>query len=72
MSRDWSFGDGLSPGLHESLMEVLGPALRDARRQRRASCACAGSKHERRWNWTSIPHIVAIARGVVAERSPSA
>src|SRR4029450_9702270 len=26
-SRTWSFGDGLSSGLHASLMEALGPTL---------------------------------------------
>jgi hypothetical protein len=65
-SKQWSFGDGLTSGLNASLMEALGPALKD--RVTSAEKLCV------RWLETRTPlerdiytHITAIARGVVSE-----
>ncbi len=61
---EWSFGDGLTAGLHASLMEALGPE--PAARVTSAEKLCV------RWLETRTPleldlytHMVAIARGVV-------
>jgi hypothetical protein len=66
VSRRWSFGDGLTAGLREQLTEALGPDL--AGRMTSADALCV------RWleTRTSLeleiyPHIVSLARGVVAE-----
>ncbi len=63
-SKEWSFGDGLSSGLRDSLMEALGPSLSD--RVISADKLCV------RWLETRTPlerdlytHMTAIARGVV-------
>jgi hypothetical protein len=65
-SKEWSFGDGLSSGLRDSLMEALGPGLKD--RVTSADKLCV------RWLETRTPlerdlytHMTAIARGVVSE-----
>ena len=65
-SRAWSFGDGLTAGLRDALLEALGPDL--ASRTASAERLCV------RWLETRTPleldlypHLVAIARGVVAE-----
>jgi hypothetical protein len=65
-SKEWSFGDGLSSGLRDSLMEALGPGLKD--RVASADKLCV------RWLETRTPlerdlytHMTAIARGVVSE-----
>ena len=66
VSRNWSFGDGLSAGLRESLMEALGVEL--GKRVVPAEELCV------RWLETRtememdlFPHLVALARSVVAE-----
>ncbi len=66
VSPDWSFGDGLTGGLRDSLVEALGPRL--AKRLAPAEDLCI------RWleSRTSMeleffPHMVAMARGVIAE-----
>jgi hypothetical protein len=65
-SKEWSFGDGLSSGLRDSLMDALGPSLKD--RVTSADRLCV------RWLETRTPlerdlytHMTAIARGVVSE-----
>lgn len=65
-SRGWAFGDGLSAGLHEQLLEALGRELR-----RRVVSA---EELTIRWLETrtpleleAYPSIVALARGVIAE-----
>ena len=65
-SRRWSFGDGLTASLRDTLMEALGPEL--AKRTASADALCV------RWLETRTPlemdlypHLVAIARGVVSE-----
>lgn len=65
-SRDWSFGDGLTAGLRDLLMESLGTDL--AARTSSAEALAV------RWLETRTPleldlyaHITAIARGVIAE-----
>jgi hypothetical protein len=66
VSEHWAFGDGLSAGLHEKLMATLSPELQ--RRVVSAQDLCV------RWLETrtemeleTYPHIVAIARRVIAE-----
>jgi hypothetical protein len=65
-SRRWAFGDGLTAGLRDTLMDALGPAL--AARTASAEALCV------RWLETRTAreqdlytHMVAIARGVVSE-----
>jgi len=65
-SRDWSFGDGLSHGLHTALMDALGPALQP--RVASAETLCV------RWLETRTPAelgllspAVSIARGIISE-----
>ncbi len=65
-SRHWAFGDGLSAGLHEQLVEALGAEL--AGRLESAEELCV------RWLETRTalelevyPHAVELARGVIAE-----
>ena len=65
-SRRWSFGDGLTGGLRDGLLDALGPDL--AARTASAEALCV------RWLETRTPreldlyaHMVAIARGVVSE-----
>lgn len=66
VSRHWAFADGLTHGLHERLMEALDPALR--------SRVAGAETLVVRWLETrtaleleAYPHIVALARSVVAE-----
>ncbi|MCZ6599301.1 MAG: M24 family metallopeptidase [Acidobacteria bacterium] len=66
VSRDWAFGDGLSAGLRDRLEQALGADL--SRRLVSAQDLCL------RWLETrtpleleTYPHIVALARGVLAE-----
>ena len=66
VSRRWPFGDGLTAGLRDQLMEALGPEL--AARTTSADTLCV------RWletrtplELTIYPQIVALARGVIAE-----
>lgn len=65
-SQRWSFGDGLTAGLRDRLVEALGPDLRE--RVTSADALCV------RWLETRtamelevFPHIVSLARGVIAE-----
>ncbi len=65
-SRHWSFGDGLTAGLHARLLEALGPDL--AERVESAEALCV------RWLETRTalelevyPQAVELARGVIAE-----
>lgn len=66
VSRDWPVADGLTHGLHTRLMEVLTPAL-----QQRVTSA---ESLVVRWIETRteaelevFPHVVQLARGVIAE-----
>jgi hypothetical protein len=65
-SRDWAFGDGLTAGLHARLMDVLPAALRA--RVVSAETLCIRWLETRTALEAEIyPHLVALARGVVAE-----
>ena len=66
VSRRWSFGDGLTAALRDQLADALGPGL--AGRMTSADALCV------RWLETRTPlelevypHVVSLARGVVAE-----
>jgi Xaa-Pro aminopeptidase len=66
VSRDWAFGDGLTGGLRDRLMEALPPPY--------ASRVVSAEALAVRWleSRTALeldvyPHIVSIARGVIAE-----
>lgn len=66
ISRDWSFGDGLTAGLRDSLFAALSPELRGR--------VTSADRLAVRWLETRTPaeldlygHIVSIARGVVSE-----
>lgn len=65
-SRHWAFGDGLSSGMRDRLMEVLPKGFESRVTSGEALCV--------RWLETrtaleleAYPHIVALARGVIAE-----
>lgn len=65
-SSAWSFGDGLTKGLHDKLVAALGPDL--SSRLTSAAPLCV------RWLETRTPlelelypHVVSLARGVIAE-----
>ena len=65
-SSDWSFGDGLSSGLRDDLLEALGPDL--------AKRTASADRLAVRWLETRtsleldlLAHAVSIARGVVSE-----
>ena len=65
-SRNWAFADGLTHAMYERLLEVLEPSLR--------SRVVSAENLVVRWLETrtplelqTYPHIVALARGVVAE-----
>jgi Xaa-Pro aminopeptidase len=65
-SRDWSFGDGLSSGLHDTLMETLGPSLRP--RVASAERLCVRWLETRtRLELDLFAHAVSIARGIISE-----
>lgn len=66
VSRGWSFGDGLSVGLRERLLDVLSPDLQQRLTSAEKLCV--------RWLETRsamelevYPHVVAVARAVIAE-----
>ncbi|HEY8535533.1 MAG TPA: M24 family metallopeptidase [Vicinamibacterales bacterium] len=66
VSEHWAFGDGLSAGLRDRLLQALGPDL--AARTASAEALCV------RWLETRTPaemdlyaHMTAIARGIIAE-----
>ncbi len=66
VSRHWPVADGLSAALHERLMEVLSPELRER--------VVSAEELVVRWTETRAPgelavypHIVALARGVISE-----
>jgi len=65
-SRHWSFGDGLSSGLHERLVEALGPEL--SRRLASAEDLCLRWLETRTGRELELySQAVALARGVVSE-----
>ena len=66
VSRDWAFGDGLTHGLHERLMQTLDAPLR-ARVVSAQDLAIRWLEQRTALELETYPHIVAIARGVVAE-----
>jgi hypothetical protein len=65
-SRQWSFGDGLTAGLRDRLLEALGPDLRE--RVTPADSLCVRWLETRTAMELEIyPHVVSLARGVIAE-----
>src|SRR5688572_23103903 len=66
VSRDWAFGDGLSHGLHERLMQVLDSPLR-SRLVSAENLAIRWLEQRTAMELETYPHIVALARGVIAE-----
>ena len=66
VSRDWAFGDGLSHGLHERLMQVLDAPLR-SRVVSAENLAIRWLEQRTAMELETYPHIVALARGVIAE-----
>lgn len=66
VSRDWAFGDGLTHGMHERLMQVLGAPLR-SRVVSAQDLAIRWLEQRTALELETYPHIVAIARSVVAE-----
>lgn len=66
VSRHWSFGDGLSKGLHDRLAKALGPEL--MKRTSSAEDLCIRWLETRSGPELEVyPQIVAIARRVIAE-----
>jgi hypothetical protein len=65
-SRDWAFGDGLSHGMHERLMQVLDEPLRK-RVVSAESLAIRWLEQRTAMELEVYPHIVAIARDVIRE-----
>ena len=66
VSRTWAFGDGLSHGMHERLMDVLDPALR-ARVVSAEELAVRWLEQRTAMELEVYPQIVALARSVIAE-----
>lgn len=66
VSRTWAFGDGLTHGMHERLMEVLDPALR-SRVVSAEDLAVRWLEQRTPMELETYPHIVALARSVIAE-----
>jgi len=66
MSRTWAFGDGLTHGMYERLIEVLDPALR-SRVVSAEGLAVRWLEQRTAMELETYPHIVALARGVIAE-----
>ncbi len=66
VSRTWAFGDGLTHGMHERLMEVLDPALR-SRVVSAENLAVRWLEQRTAKELETYPQIVALARGVIAE-----
>ena len=65
-SRDWAFGDGLSHGMHERLMQVLDEPLRK-RVVSAENLALRWLEQRTAMELEVYPHIVAIARDVIRE-----
>lgn len=66
VSRTWAFGDGLTHGMHEQLMEALDPALR-SRVVSAEDLAVRWLEQRTAKELETYPHIVALARSVIAE-----
>lgn len=66
VSRTWAFGDGLTHGMHERLMAVLDPALR-ARVVSAEDLAVRWLEQRTAMELETYPHIVALARSVIAK-----
>ncbi|MGZ5432544.1 MAG: M24 family metallopeptidase [Thermoanaerobaculia bacterium] len=66
VSRTWAFGDGLTHGMHERLMEVLDPALR-SRVVSAEDLAVRWLEQRTAMELETYPHIVALARSVIAQ-----
>lgn len=66
VSRTWAFGDGLTHGMHERLMEVLDPALR-SRVVSAEELAVRWLEQRTPMELETYPHVVALARSVIAE-----
>ena len=65
-SRNWAFGDGLTHGLHEQLMAVLDPSLR-SRVVSAENLAIRWLEQRTALELETYPHIVSLARSVIAE-----
>lgn len=65
-SRDWAFGDGLSSGMRDRLMEVVPAALR-SRVVSAEALAVRWLEARTAAELEVYPHIVGLARGVIAE-----
>ena len=66
VSREWAFGDGLTKGLHDQLVEALPPAL-EARLVSAETLALRWLETRSDLELEAYPQIVALARGVLAE-----
>jgi hypothetical protein len=66
VSRTWAFGDGLTHSMHERLLEVLDPALR-SRIVSAEDLAVRWLEQRTEKELETYPHIVALARSVIAE-----
>lgn len=66
MSRTWAFGDGLTHGMYERLIEALDPALK-SRVVSAENLAVRWLEQRTAMELETYPHIVALARGVIAE-----
>ena len=66
VSRTWAFGDGLTHGMHERLMESLDPALR-SRVVSAEALAVRWLEQRTAMELETYPQIVALARSVIAE-----
>ena len=66
VSRNWAFGDGLSHGLHETLVASLDPELR-AKLVSAEDLALRWLETRTAMELEAYPSIVALARGVIAE-----
>jgi Xaa-Pro aminopeptidase len=65
-SRHWAFGDGLSSGMRDRLMEVLPPGF-DARLTSAEALCVRWFEARTALELEAYPHIVSLARGVIAE-----
>jgi hypothetical protein len=66
VSREWPVADGLTQGLHSQLLEVLTPALR-ARLVPAEDLVVRWLETRSQSELGAYPHIMGIARGVIAE-----
>ncbi|HSN69371.1 MAG TPA: M24 family metallopeptidase [Thermoanaerobaculia bacterium] len=66
VSRDWAFGDGLTKGLHDQLVGALPPAL-ESRLVSAEALALRWLETRSALELEAYPHIVALARAVLAE-----